>query len=1259
MKKTFSLFGACAMLCIGVQAQTIAPTFLPGKIAVFKAGTVNTNWPMITSRVAPVFVQEFDPALTNQSSTNALISVSMSTTSSVPGSVWINHHAGSEGGGISRSVNRQYLALEGYTGNILSPTAAKPSTDGTVYRGIVTLDAFTNAVSVYSSQTTWFGIPVGAAVGTQDNPTGIASTDGTNFWGTGNFAGTSGELDGTLFYNPTVNDGAPVEVQNYLQAAGEARIIGGTLYVATKSATGVASGIYNFVDPSSGQVVPQPWAPNVANPYFNFAFTNLYLNWGSTFKNILNFDMDPAQTVAYGADQTFGIVKFTNNAGTWGPAPYYFSTTNIGTLKQASGNQGCFGICVDFSGPNPVIYATTMENGAATNYIGGFGVNTAQGHQNNNRLIKIVDTGVNPGTNLVAQTLAIAATTNEFFGGIDFTPDLSPLITMNPANYGTTNGGSAPFTVAADSAYALSYQWLQNGTNLATATNAMLNLTNLDTSFNTFTYQCVVTNNYGSVTSAPAVLSVTLNPVIPVITSGTNFVTSFVGNAITFAAVTASGTQPFTSYQWYNQALMPLVDDGVKYSGSTSPSLTISNVTIADSGNYYMAIGNVAGSSTTNLVDMLTVNYRKATINAGQPQSATTFVGVPTSLTASQSGGSLPITNQWYKGATLLTDTGDFSGSGTSTLTINPSTINNAGTNDTGTNYFIVVSNPGGSVTSSVASVTVLIPPALSSVSYSNQLYIQNFDSLPDPSGVSVNSFNNPGNPGIINGVAYSLANPFDFNYPVINNSYVGGLGLSALKGWYGAADTLANAVFPGVGGITRFGAQNGDQSTGGVIDFGPNDVNGGIVGTNRALGLITTSSTGSTTFALKLVNTTTNDLNYIHLNLLAELWRNNVNPRTISFGYVFDDTGTNFVLDTQSISNCTLVPGLAFSFQTNIGGVFVVDGTQPANQINLVTNNMALVSPWHTNAALWLIWSMNTSLNAGSGQGYAIDNLNVSGTTVPTTAPTAATTAATKIAANNATFNGTVNPSNGPTAYWFQYGTTASYGSFTPTNSVGLVSGAASVTNLTAGLLPGTLYHYRVVATNIAGTATGSDATFTTVALPTVTTLTASNITASSATADATINPNGGAGAYWFKYGTTASYGSFSTTNALAAGSSPVIVTRLLAGLLQGTVYHYQIVATNIAGTSLGLDSSFTTLAVTPPNLGGATISGGVFTIAFTNATGASFSVLATNDVTVPKATWPVIGTAVENPAGSGNYQFTDPNPATNSTRFYILRQP
>jgi hypothetical protein len=53
------------------------------------------------------------------------------------------------------------------------------------------------------------------------------------------------------------------------------------------------------------------------------------------------------------------------------------------------------------------------------------------------------------------------------------------------------------------------------------------------------------------------------------------------------------------------------------------------------------------------------------------------------------------------------------------------------------------------------------------------------------------------------------------------------------------------------------------------------------------------------------------------------------------------------------------------------------------------------------------------------------------------------------------------------------------------------------------------------------------------------------------------------------------------------------------------------------------------------------------------------SFSVLATNDLAAPKTNWPVIGTAVESPAGSGNYQFTNSTLATNGALFYLLRQP
>jgi hypothetical protein len=60
-----------------------------------------------------------------------------------------------------------------------------------------------------------------------------------------------------------------------------------------------------------------------------------------------------------------------------------------------------------------------------------------------------------------------------------------------------------------------------------------------------------------------------------------------------------------------------------------------------------------------------------------------------------------------------------------------------------------------------------------------------------------------------------------------------------------------------------------------------------------------------------------------------------------------------------------------------------------------------------------------------------------------------------------------------------------------------------------------------------------------------------------------------------------------------------------------------------------------------------------------FTNAPGLTFSVLGTNNLTAPVSTWPVVGTVTDNPPGSGQYQFTDPNAATNGAEFYSLRYP
>jgi hypothetical protein len=91
-----------------------------------------------------------------------------------------------------------------------------------------------------------------------------------------------------------------------------------------------------------------------------------------------------------------------------------------------------------------------------------------------------------------------------------------PAITEHPASRTVLPGTTASFTVAASGSTPLYYQWQRFGTNLtnggryAGVTTATLTLTNADFS-DEGPYRCVVTNAYGSATSAVATLTIITN----------------------------------------------------------------------------------------------------------------------------------------------------------------------------------------------------------------------------------------------------------------------------------------------------------------------------------------------------------------------------------------------------------------------------------------------------------------------------------------------------------------------------------------------------------------------------------------------------------------------------------------------------------------------------------------------------------------------------------------------------------------------------
>lgn len=94
-------------------------------------------------------------------------------------------------------------------------------------------------------------------------------------------------------------------------------------------------------------------------------------------------------------------------------------------------------------------------------------------------------------------------------------------------------------------------------------------------------------------------------------------------------------------------------------------------------------------------------------------------------------------------------------------------------------------------------------------------------------------------------------------------------------------------------------------------------------------------------------------------------------------------------------------------------------------------------------------------------------------------TPPGVTTGAGTLLRPGQALLSGMVNPHGQVTEYWFEHGTTSSYGQVTPANTVAGTN-VVSVSNLLTSLPRGVSYNFRLVASNSAGLATGLNAKFT-----------------------------------------------------------------------------------------------------------------------------------------------------------------------------------
>lgn len=172
------------------------------------------------------------------------------------------------------------------------------------------------------------------------------------------------------------------------------------------------------------------------------------------------------------------------------------------------------------------------------------------------------------------------------------------------------------------------------------------------------------------------------------------------------------------------------------------------------------------------------------------------------------------------------------------------------------------------------------------------------------------------------------------------------------------------------------------------------------------------------------------------------------------------------------------------------------------------------------------------------------------------------------------------LNPENAPTTYRFQYGPCEEL-----TNCTGLLEtapvqdpayGAIGSTVEVSGLLPGTLYHFRLTAESAGGSATSATGAFTTASGPAVTaeTKAASAVGTTTAMISGAVNPNGQAATYVYEVGrdngSDTRFGIVFSAPA-GAGATAVETSLELSGLEPGTAYAYRIAIHSGDGSAKG----------------------------------------------------------------------------------------
>ena len=394
-----------AFTTLAWAANASAAAFTSGSLVVESVGDGSAT---LTGSSTPVFLLEF---LTTGGAVIQTISPPNAATRPTANPFNLTEGGTAQSGGqLTRSVNGLVISIPGYNG-INGDATLTSSSGATVSR---TIGVVNNLAAADTSRS----LNVFSGVGFR----GAASVDGTAFWVSGAGSTTGGGTPGIYYVT-----GVPGSATSLLNVTARVvKILNGQLYYST------STGVFSL-----GTGLPTSGTPT--------ATQIITVTGGSTY----SFDINPGSTVAYVADDRIissggGILKYTFSGGVW-TLQYNLGTGSGSTF-------GARGLVVDWSGANPVLYATTAGSISSST----------------NNLIAITDTGSGSTATVLESSAA-----NTAFRGVAFSPVAAlsvtcpltvsvqcasavPAAANSTATFttqgGTIGGGCPPYTVSASDA---------------------------------------------------------------------------------------------------------------------------------------------------------------------------------------------------------------------------------------------------------------------------------------------------------------------------------------------------------------------------------------------------------------------------------------------------------------------------------------------------------------------------------------------------------------------------------------------------------------------------------------------------------------------------------------------------------------------------------------------------------------------------------------------------------------------------------------